>query len=459
MSTPTQSVIEAYRCPASFLQVELQSELSNDAGVFQVGPGLICYGCSTKGFRKQQVGPHLYDAAPHGAESFLPFNPTEIVENLRLERYLATRESWIRSSGRKTYYQLRPFLHHSIRRQIQKLQLRGWRTRPFPGWPVDLTVECIHEQVLLLLLRATGADRIPFIWFWPHGKESCVIMTHDVEGEAGRNFCPELMDLDDSYGIKASFQLVPQGSYSVSSNLLATIRSRGFEVGIQDLNHDGRLYDDRAEFLRRANLINQYAREYGANGFRAGVLYRKPEWYDAFDFSFDMSIPNTAHLDPQRGGCCTVMPYFIGNILELPVTATQDYMLAHLLGERSIELWKNQIRLILGKNGLITFIIHPDYVMHPVMRALYTDLLQYVRELQATRKIWLALPSAVDNWWRARAKMQLVRNGDEWHIEGEGAERAVVAYAKNVNGELVYELQAVLAESRLHLDVFQRERR
>ena len=48
----------------------------------------------------------------------------------------------------------------------------------------------------------------------------------------------------------------------------------------QDLNHDGRLFDDRKEFLRRVKLINRYGRGYGAKGFRAAVLYRKPEWYE-----------------------------------------------------------------------------------------------------------------------------------------------------------------------------------
>ena len=75
-------------------------------------------------------------------------------------------------------------------------------------------------------------------------------------------------------------------------------------------------------------------------------MYREQEWFDAFDFSFDMSVPNVAHLEPQRGGCCTVMPYFIGDVLELPLTTTQDYSLFHILGDYSTTLWKRQIRLI-----------------------------------------------------------------------------------------------------------------
>src|SRR5262249_44518482 len=145
--------------------------------------------------------------------------------------------------------------------------------------------------------------------FWPHGARACMTMTHDVETVTGRDFCQHLMDLDDTFGIKASFQVVPEGRYAVPSGFLASIRNRGFEVAIQDLNHDGRLYDDRKEFLRRAKKINEYAQKYGAKGFRAAVLYRRPEWYSALNFSYDMSIPNVAHLDPQPGGCCTVMPY------------------------------------------------------------------------------------------------------------------------------------------------------
>jgi hypothetical protein len=444
MSAPAQVLIQRYRCPEAFLKnITLTDRLSDDVGFFRFGPGTTCYGRSSAGYRRERFEPNLYDASNDVVSNIskvsLSFDPTEIVDNLRQERYCGTRYSRIRARAKEAYYFLRPVLHPSVRRQVQRLQLRGWRELQFPCWPVDRTVEDICEQLLLLALKASGADRIPFIWFWPEGATSCVVMTHDVESEVGRNSCVDLMDIDDSFGIKASFQIVPEHRYSISSQFLATIRNRGFEINIQDLNHDGRLFNERKEFLRRATLINKYAKAYGAKGFRAAVLYRKPEWYDAFEFSFDMSVPNVAHLDPQRGGCCTVMPYFIGNILELPVTTTQDYVLFHLLDERSIELWKKQIGLILDKNGFVSFIVHPDYVMHDEVSSIYRDLLNYLRELKAARDVWVTLPSEVDRWWRTRSKMQLVPSGNEWRIEGEDAERAVVAYARNADGKLVYE--------------------
>lgn len=453
MTHPARALMDRYRCPATFLNITLQEVADPNSGFFRFGSKAICYGRSAAGFRSQRVGLALYDVAEDvridQSEIRLPFNPTEIIHNLQLERYRA-REPWIRKIAKSTYYRVRPSLPRSIRERIQKFHLRGWRDLSFPAWPVDVTIENLCEDLLLLALRTGGVERIPFIWFWPEGCAGSVMMTHDVETASGRDACRDLMDIDDSYGIKASFNVVPQGPYSVSVDFLASIRDRGFEIGIQDLSHDGRLFDERGEFERRARLINRYANEYGAKGFRSAVLYRRPEWYDGLNFSYDSSIPNTARLDPQRGGCCTVMPYFIGDMVELPVTMTQDYTLFHLLSERSIALWKAQIRFILEKNGLINFIVHPDYVMHEGVKGLYVDLLIYLRELYATRKIWQALPSEIDSWCRARSKMQLIPDGDDWRIEGSGSERAVVAYAKCMNEKLIYELQPTLTRASVN---------
>src|SRR5207247_11340884 len=152
------------------------------------------------------------------------------------------------------------------------------------------------------------------------------------------------------------------------------------------------LFDDRGRFLRRAERINDSAKRYGALGFRSAVLYRNTDWYDAFEFSYDMSVPNVAHLDPQRGGCCTVMPYFIGRVLEQPLTTTQDYTLFHILNDYSIELWKRQIGLILEQHGLVSFVTHPDYLIPKRALATYLALLEYLSQLRSEGKIWMTLP-------------------------------------------------------------------
>ena len=102
-------------------------------------------------------------------------------------------------------------------------------------------------------------------------------------------------------------------------------------------------------------------------------MYRNISWYDALDVSYDMSVPNVSHLDPQQGGCCTVFPFFVGNIVELPVTMTQDYSLFHILGQYSTDLWIEQSKRIRQKNGLISVIVHPDYLISQKARQVYSD--------------------------------------------------------------------------------------
>jgi hypothetical protein len=329
-----------------------------------------------------------------------------------------------------------------VRKQIQRFHARNWRDFNFPHWPVDTTVESTCEALLMLSMQAKGVASVPLVWFWPRGAQGCVMMSHDVESKKGLDFCHQLIEIDDSFGVKASFQIVPEERYVVPSHLIDTIRNRGCEVALQDLNHDGRLFDNKEKFVRRAAIVNRYAKEYKAKGFRAGALYRKPDWYESLDLSFDMSMPNVAHLDPQRGGCCTVMPYFIGKILEIPVTTTQDYALFHILNERSIDLWRSQIELILKKNGLASFIIHPDYILEQETRSVYEKLLSHLKDLRSRTDIWFALPGEIDSWWRTRSQLRVERCGESWRIEGEGAELATLAYAKNVDGTLVYELEA-----------------
>ena len=443
--------LDHYRCPETFATFTLSGELSEDSGYFRFGPDAICFGQSSSGFRAGHATDELYDAltdvALDGAMLQLPFSPSEIVANLRYERYASASNRNGKtlhgdSALRKVYYLVRPLLTVSVRKHLQRLHLRDWNEIPFPGWPVDPTVERILEMLLILLLKAHAVDKIPFVWFWPNGFPSCAIMTHDVEALPGRDFCSHLMDLDDAHGIKSSFQIVPEGRYPVSKGFLNTIQSRGFEIDIHDLNHDGHLFSDRERYLRRAERINRYSREYGAAGFRSAALYRNLDWFEALDFSYDMSVPCVGHLEAQRGGCCSVMPFFIGKILELPVTTTQDYSLFHILNHYSIDLWKRQLALIMEKHGLASFIVHPDYILEHRARDTYKALLSYLSQLRSEGKIWIALPREVDHWWRERSQMRLSRRGNKWEIEGPGKERARVAYASLEEDCVVYHLEA-----------------
>lgn len=440
-SLAARTVLDRYRCPEGLLDFRVAPKLHHGPGFFRFGTGATCFARSSRRSGQAADGPMrdlLVDASWAHGYVHLPFDPDEAIDNLRLERYSPPGWSVFDQALKSIYYAVRPVTTRSLRKRIQKLRAADWQAVSFPHWPVDTSVENICENLLTLALRANHTEPIPFVWFWPAAASGCFLMTHDVETQAGLDHVVELLDLDDRFGIKASVQIVPEDRYAVSREVVNAIKSRGHEVCVQDLNHDGRLFDDRAEFRRRADRINRYGREYGARGFRAAVLYRKPEWFEDLDFSFDMSIPNVARLDPQRGGCCTVTPYFIGNLLEIPVTTIQDYMLFHLLEERSIKLWTTQVELILAKNGLASFIVHPDYVLEPDTRMVYEELLQSLQDTRSARNVWCALPSEIDAWWRARQAMRVVKQGNSWQIEGDRTGRATLAFAQLEDGKLVY---------------------
>ena len=448
-----QLLTDHFRCPEGFAVSPSPGDLSTESGGFQFGPGAICYGQLSSGPLAAIMADALNAAhqqvRQRGLTVQLQFDAAQFVDYLRFERYVANSKQSNKSrlitnsAVRKIYYGARPIIPLGLRRQFQKIYLSGWEKVRFPNWPVDRTVERVFEELLISAMKSRNVDRVPFVWFWPDGARSCAIMTHDVETTSGLSFCPQLMDLNDSFGIKASFQIVPEERYAVPSSLLENIRKRGFEVNVHDLNHDGGLFSNRAEFLRRAELINCYRQQYGAEGFRSAILYHNIDWYDALDFSYDMSIPNVAHLDPQPGGCCTVLPFFIGKILELPVTATQDYSLFNILHDYSIRLWKEQISLIQEDCGLISFIVHPDYIISACARRIYVELLAHLSNLRSKGEVWMALPRDVAAWWRLRHEMNLVNAGGSWCIEGRGSERARVAYAVLQNDKITYQIDPV----------------
>src|SRR6266540_698389 len=440
--------LDYYRCPTDLGSIGTQPELSARNGYFKFGDA-IGFGRFVGGRPAAYATDPLTDvfeaATVAEGRPCLPFNLSEVATNLREERYRRNGYTLLQKAtagdaAQRLYYLLRPFMGIGVRKHLQKVRFSGWDKIPFPRWPVDRTVDSLMESAMRLVLKAQGQSRIPFIWFWPDEASACGMMTHDVEGQPGLDFCDELMNIDDSYAIKSAFQLIPEGREEAWRRTAARLRQRGFEVNLHDLNHDGQLFADKEEFLRRAKRINEYAREFGCNGFRSGAMYREQGWFDAFEFSYDMSVPNAAHLEPQRGGCCTVMPYFVGDLLELPLTTTQDYSLFHILGDYSIALWKQEIDSLVAANGLVSFITHPDYLIEERALRVYRDLLEHLSQLRSTHNLWLTVPGEIDRWWRDRQLMSLIQHGDSWTVEGPGSERARVAYATLQNGRVVYEL-------------------
>ncbi len=443
-------LLDRYRFPAAAMpDFAVSGNLKDPKGFFRFGPEAVCYGRATGGVSPEVRG-NLFDASlavSYGQNKvFVPFDPKEAIDDLRYERYCNAGRRLIEKQGaRNIYYFIRPILPDSVRRHLQKAYLKAWDNLPFPAWPVDRTADIVFERLLILAMKASGQSRIPFIWFWPNGHKACAIVTHDVETLAGRNFALRMLDIDSGFSIKSSVQIVPEERYAVPRQFLDEISQRGCEINIHGLNHDGNLFQDRTTFLERARKINDYAELFGAKGFRSPVMYRNPDWFRELNFSYDMSFPCSARFEPQPGGCCTLLPFSLpGGMTELPLTTIQDYALFHMLNDFSVTLWKRQMQMIIEGNGLMSFIVHPDYVRSGRAQEIYKQLLGELQQSETRHDVWLTIAGEVDQWWRQRDQMRLVPAGQGpgqgWVIEGPGSERATLAYACLDRERLTYEL-------------------
>ena len=310
----------------------------------------------------------------------------------------------------RIYYRLKPFIPQPIRTVVRQRIAARVRLNVADKWPI-----------------LPGSERPPQNWTgWPEGKKFALVLTHDVEGAEGLGNCRQLMQLELELGFRSSFNFIPEGSYSVPQRLREELACNGFEVGIHDLRHDGRLFASRREFDRSTPRINHYLKDWGAVGFRSGFMFHNLEWLHALNIDYDMSTFDTDPFEPQPEGRHTIFPFWVaapathaassGGYVELPYTLPQDSTLFLLLQERSIDLWKQKVDWIAQNGGMILLNTHPDYMRlkgeggnHSYPIEFYQEVLTYVRSKYA-ESYWHALPREAANF--VRQSQQLKDNAD-----------------------------------------------
>lgn len=256
---------------------------------------------------------------------------------------------------------------------------------------------------------------------WPDGKQFAFVLTHDVEGRKGMERSAALADLEAARGFRSSFNFIPEGEYRVPLELRDRLARQGFEVGVHDLRHDGKLYRSESAFRAQASDINRYLAEWGAKGFRSGFMHHNLDWIHLLNIDYDMSTFDTDPFEPQPDGVDTIFPFWVDppasalahpdspsrkGYLELPYTLTQDSTLFLLLGETSIDLWTRKLDWIAENGGMALVNVHPDYLSfngspgaQEVSVNLYLQLLDYVRR-KYDGQFWAALPREVSAYCR-----------------------------------------------------------
>ena len=168
-------------------------------------------------------------------------------------RRLAARPQ---SGGGSTTACDRPCLQ-SLRLAVRRALARAQKRASFPVWPVDTTVDDLQASVMAAAMRAAGQTRLAMLGWWPGGKRYAVVLRHDVEGMRGVANIDTVRRIEERRGLRSLWNFVPE-RYPLDGAVLQTLRDAGHEIGVHGLYHDGRLFENHAEFLRRAERINDY---------------------------------------------------------------------------------------------------------------------------------------------------------------------------------------------------------
>jgi peptidoglycan/xylan/chitin deacetylase (PgdA/CDA1 family) len=298
------------------------------------------------------------------------------------------------------YYRLKPLIPRRAQIWGRRLIARRKLNLSFPRWPIEDGVLSLLQFYGFCLLLALGKGSTTFRWFWPRGYRAALILTHDVESSAGLERALELADIEQERGFRSSFNIVAS-QYPIDHGVVRELKDRGFEIGVHGLRHDRSLFASHEAFVRQLPAVEEAARRLGAQGFRSPSTHRVYEWLAELPVLYDSSVPHSDPFEPQPGGCCTLWPYAIGGVIELPYTMSQDHTLFTLLERRSAEPWLRQVEAIEERHGLIQCLSHPDpgYLGDADKRALYVELLDALAE---RTDLWRSLPRDVAQWWRVR---------------------------------------------------------
>lgn len=351
-------------------------------------------------------------------------------DHLLYERY---RGPTNRSRKLEAYYALKPLIPRRLQLALRRAYAPRQAKAQFPAWPAEPALVDHRDAQLLARLRGEGAAQLPFVNFWPDRKRWAAVLTHDVEGPAGVANVMRVVELERRYGFVSAWNFVAEW-YPIPDGLFGELRSAGCEIGLHGILHDGKLFSSREVFEANLPKIERYARAWDAVGFRSPATGRNAQWMHELPVEYDSSFPDSDPFEPQPGGCCSIMPFFFGDVVELPITLTQDHTVFEILREPGIDLWRRKSEWLMQRHGLINIIIHPDYVVEQRYLDRYEAFLAFLADQEGG---WHALPRDVARWWRQRADLRIAGDGS---IAGTTAYRPSVAYAVERDGRLAIEV-------------------
>ena len=309
------------------------------------------------------------------------------ISNNEINEYLLELNNKLSFSFKgKLYYNfLRPIMPLFLRHYIQE----------FYNSKINYHKNFIWDEFVNFLQHDKEKWRNFIRELYPENADCAIVITHDVETQKGFDFIPEVVALEEKYGYKSSWNIVPY-KYNITDDIIDEIRKNGNEIGIHGYNHDGKLYYSKKIFDKRVPYINDAIKKYNAVGFRSPMVHRNLEWLQQLNIQYDASCFDYDPFQPFPGGTSSIWPFIAGKFVELPYTLPQDHTLFYILKVKDISIWKNKIDWLVKNHGMILALTHPDYLMEKDNIRYYEELLAYLSEIKNT---WQCLPRDIALYW------------------------------------------------------------
>jgi hypothetical protein len=329
--------------------------------------------------------------------------------------------------------------------------LFGWRLRTvlsnaerqvIPGAePHSTNVQVLDADVARLLVRAIYESWTtdPHVrQFAPEGKPAALILTHDVDAATSYAFSPEMIQMEQSHGIKATY-LFTTNPYSsgwvellYSNSSKQTIQfalDQGFNVESHSFGHFKGY--DQAPLGTGAEDASNYFPHYSSDLFQtigvsaigeAGVS----RWLLERDFPITVSGFRTGYLDLPAGhldsvkltgynrdstyaagltrGFVPFVPFTVSNgvvttypFLEYPLGLgdSNPVPIDETNLEEFVDSWEAVIRTNYKNNVPTVILIHPT---KDLKRQAEEELLQRISDLD----LWIGDWKTFDDFWRAQ---------------------------------------------------------
>jgi len=310
---------------------------------------------------------------------------------------------------------------------------------------------------------------------WPDHKRYALILTHDVDSQDGFRNIPRLQEIEAKFGLRSTWNIVAHHyriDFPRLEQLVATGNEIGSH-GYNHNNKLAYLTVDKMNRCLAECVKN--LKDYHPKGFRSPSLCRTPRLFQqlAKFFIYDSSIPAnpvpfwcrannlttepvpTRHLpdrtisvvragnntlglarhpserkfvraenDPpervfragvglarQNGTLGLVFPFFIGSLVELPLTMPMeiDLLIRRFSWRQIHEVWLSQLIRIKSAGGLVVLNTHPESHLSGSKqgRATYTA---FLKQVASDSDAWITLAQTIALSEKKRAEERLTHN-------------------------------------------------